>query len=152
MRDITVAMQTELPTARAYLLRYAVGRCRRGRAGGDAQPANRRDHPRGVAAQRRAPAWSTASRPSPSSSPAARNWRPAWRSSLYLELMGPPLDGNPQVFDDEYICSGGQLYELMAGHDRFLADLRPIFHGVQAASAAYAARCCAAIPTICVPN
>jgi hypothetical protein len=30
------------------------------------------------------------------------------------------------VFDDEYICSGGQLHELMAGRDRFVADLRPL--------------------------
>lgn len=30
------------------------------------------------------------------------------------------------VFDDQYICSGGQLHELMTGHDRFVADLRPL--------------------------
>src|SRR5438067_2539452 len=47
---------------------------------------------------------------------------------LYLELLGPPRSESPQVFDDEYISSGGQLYELMAGHDRFLADLRPVLH------------------------
>jgi len=45
-----------------------------------------------------------------------------------MELFGPPSDGNPQMFDDEYISSGGQLYELMVGHDRFLADLRPLLH------------------------
>jgi hypothetical protein len=31
------------------------------------------------------------------------------------------------VFDDEYISTGGQLYELIVGHDRFIADLRPLF-------------------------
>jgi hypothetical protein len=46
---------------------------------------------------------------------------------LFAELFGPPTDGNPQVFDDEYISTGGQLYELMVGHDRFIADLRPLF-------------------------
>ena len=30
------------------------------------------------------------------------------------------------MFDDEYISSGGQLHELMVGHDRFVADLRPL--------------------------
>jgi fructose-1,6-bisphosphatase/inositol monophosphatase family enzyme len=30
------------------------------------------------------------------------------------------------VFDDEYICSGGQLHELLTGRDRFVADLRPL--------------------------
>jgi fructose-1,6-bisphosphatase/inositol monophosphatase family enzyme len=34
--------------------------------------------------------------------------------------------GSHIVFDDEYICSGGQLHELMTGHDRFVADLRPL--------------------------
>lgn len=34
--------------------------------------------------------------------------------------------GSRAVFDDEYISSGGQLHELMVGHDRFVADLRPI--------------------------
>ncbi len=35
-------------------------------------------------------------------------------------------DGEPLVFDDEYLSSGGQLYELMSGHDRWIADLRPL--------------------------
>jgi hypothetical protein len=34
--------------------------------------------------------------------------------------------GSRVVFDDEYICSGGQLHELLTGRDRFVADLRPL--------------------------
>ncbi len=34
--------------------------------------------------------------------------------------------GSRHVFDDEYISSGGQLHELIAGRDRFVADLRPL--------------------------
>jgi hypothetical protein len=34
--------------------------------------------------------------------------------------------GSRDVFDDEYISSGGQLHELLAGRDRFVADLRPL--------------------------
>src|SRR5262249_44820048 len=30
------------------------------------------------------------------------------------------------TFEDQYACTGGQLHELMAGHDRFIADLRPL--------------------------
>lgn len=45
---------------------------------------------------------------------------------LFLELLGPPPDETAQVFDDEYISSGGQLYELIVGRDRFVADLRPV--------------------------
>jgi hypothetical protein len=44
---------------------------------------------------------------------------------LFSALLGEG-DGQPEVFDDEYICSGGQLYELAVGHDRFVADLRPL--------------------------
>lgn len=42
-------------------------------------------------------------------------------------VLGPPKPGKAQLFEDQYIASGGQLYELMAGHDRFVADLRPLF-------------------------
>ena len=42
-------------------------------------------------------------------------------------VLGPPARGKAQSFEDQYISTGGQLYELMAGHDRFVADLRPLF-------------------------
>ena len=42
-------------------------------------------------------------------------------------MLGRPEPGKAQAFEDQYICTGGQLYELMAGHDRFVADLRPLF-------------------------
>jgi hypothetical protein len=45
---------------------------------------------------------------------------------LWDELYGLGKQAGPLVFDDQYICTGGQLYELMIGHDRFLADLRPL--------------------------
>ncbi len=34
--------------------------------------------------------------------------------------------GSPLIFDDQYISTGGQLYEILAGHDRFIGDLRPL--------------------------
>jgi len=45
---------------------------------------------------------------------------------LWDELYGLGKQASPLVFDDQYICTGGQLYELIIGHDRFLADLRPL--------------------------
>lgn len=45
---------------------------------------------------------------------------------LWDELYGLGKQASPLVFDDQYICTGGQLYELVVGHDRFLADLRPL--------------------------
>ncbi len=35
------------------------------------------------------------------------------------------------VFDDQYISTGGQWYELICGRDRFNADLRPAFYRMQ---------------------
>ena len=35
------------------------------------------------------------------------------------------------VFDDQYISTGGQFYEMIVGHDRFTADLRPMFYDLQ---------------------
>jgi fructose-1,6-bisphosphatase/inositol monophosphatase family enzyme len=43
-------------------------------------------------------------------------------------------DGDPLVFDDEYLSSAGQLYELMAGHDRWTADLRPLLQPARRAA------------------
>lgn len=45
----------------------------------------------------------------------------------------------PTVFDDQYISTGGQLYELIVGHDRFTADLRPLFYRLQRRPAGF---CC----------
>ena len=40
-------------------------------------------------------------------------------------VLGDARPGKAQAFEDQYISTGGQLYELIAGHDRFVADLRP---------------------------
>ena len=48
---------------------------------------------------------------------------------LAAALLGPPVPGKAQLFEDQYISSGGQLYELIIGHDRFVADLRSIARG-----------------------
>jgi fructose-1,6-bisphosphatase/inositol monophosphatase family enzyme len=34
--------------------------------------------------------------------------------------------GVKDVFDDQYVSSGGQMHELLTGRDRFVADLRPL--------------------------
>jgi fructose-1,6-bisphosphatase/inositol monophosphatase family enzyme len=41
-------------------------------------------------------------------------------------VLGPPQPGKARTFEDQYISTGGQLYELIAGHDRFVADLRSL--------------------------
>jgi hypothetical protein len=45
---------------------------------------------------------------------------------LWDKLYGDSSDGTPLVFNDQYISTGGQFYEILSGHDRFIADIRPI--------------------------
>jgi hypothetical protein len=46
-------------------------------------------------------------------------------------LVGKADVTRATVFDDQYISTGGQFYELIVGHDRFNADLRPAFYRIQ---------------------
>ncbi len=50
---------------------------------------------------------------------------------LVRHLIGPADVTKATVFDDQYISTGGQFYELIVGHDRFNADLRPLFYRLQ---------------------
>ncbi len=43
---------------------------------------------------------------------------------LAVELFGDLSNHKTALFTDQYLSSGGQLYELMMGHDRLLADVR----------------------------
>jgi fructose-1,6-bisphosphatase/inositol monophosphatase family enzyme len=45
-------------------------------------------------------------------------------------LLDPADVGKAMVFDDQYISTGGQFYELIVGHDRFNADLRPVIYDI----------------------
>ncbi|HXB02576.1 MAG TPA: inositol monophosphatase [Opitutaceae bacterium] len=45
---------------------------------------------------------------------------------LWGELYGLGRPGAPMVFDDQYLTTGGQIYELLVGHDRMVGDLRPL--------------------------
>lgn len=52
----------------------------------------------------------------------------AVEEELWDELYGLGSSSSPLVFDDQYIATGGQLYELIIGHDRMQGDLRPLAH------------------------
>jgi fructose-1,6-bisphosphatase/inositol monophosphatase family enzyme len=42
------------------------------------------------------------------------------------QTLVKPESGRAACFEDQYASTGGELYELIAGHDRFIADLRPL--------------------------
>ena len=75
-----------------------------------------------------------------------------WLQSTTRSLPGawPPLPGKALCFEDQYTSSGGQLYELMAGHDRFVADLRLVWSRLQMNAACR--DLCVVILMISVPN
>ena len=42
------------------------------------------------------------------------------------QALAPSTPGKASTFEDQYASTAGELYELMAGHDRFIADLRAV--------------------------
>jgi hypothetical protein len=138
LADIELAVQTEIPLVKQHLSDevWAVrGRrasaCRVNRLTGEHVPVGL--HP--STATTIAHGFATISRFFPGS----RAELAAIDDEMVAALLGPPLPGKAQSFEDQYISSGGQLYELMAGHDRFIADLRPLFERRRAGGAAL---CC----------
>jgi len=57
--------------------------------------------------------------------PGAREELAAIDEEIVRGALGPVQAGKTHCFEDQYISTGGQLYELMSGKDRFVADLRP---------------------------
>ena len=121
LRDIVVAAMTELPTSKqgradqlsavrgggvvAHTVDLAKGRRRRWRP----QPSRAEGFEHGFASIARF-------------FPEGKALLGAFEEALWRELG---LLGGQRVFDDQYLSTGGQLYELIAGHDRMLGDLRP---------------------------
>ena len=145
LRDIVLAVQTEIPLVKQHLCDRALGRARAGRAcatrvnrlTGETQPLRLRPS---VASTHRA---RLCDHRALLSRVRARSWPPSTTRS-WRRCSGPPVPGKAQLFEDQYISSGGQLYELMSGHDRFVADLRPL---VRASGRARAAPC-ALLPSV----
>jgi hypothetical protein len=57
-------------------------------------------------------------------------------------LFGGTRKGQCLYFEDQYISTGGQLYELMVGHDRFIADLRALTAKMLQSAGRWSGLCC----------
>ena len=122
--DLAVAVMTELPVGKQSLAdRFSAVRGR-GRAG---LRAERIDLATGRR-KRLAVAPSTASdcRGGFASVvrffPEAKGLLGAFEEELWRRLYS----ATPPIFEDQYLSTGGQIYELLVGHDRMIADLRPL--------------------------
>lgn len=62
--------------------------------------------------------------------PGSKGWIANLEEQLITQVLGEAKDGQPLTFDDQYISTGGQFYELLTGRDRFNGDLRPFAHRV----------------------
>ena len=72
----------------------------------------------------------------------ARDVLAAIDDEISLGALGPGKEGKAQSFEDQYLSTGGQLYELMMGHDRFQADLRPLLRSILRARGLQIGLCC----------
>lgn len=57
-------------------------------------------------------------------------------------VAGEGREGKAYCFEDQYLSTGGQLYELIVGHDCFLADLRPLLRTILAQRGWRQGLCC----------
>jgi fructose-1,6-bisphosphatase/inositol monophosphatase family enzyme len=74
--------------------------------------------------------------------PGARDELAAIDEEIMLALLGAAPAGKALCFEDQYASTGGQLYELLVGHDRFNADLRPLMQPLLARRGLPRALCC----------
>ncbi|HEX2855149.1 MAG TPA: inositol monophosphatase [Opitutaceae bacterium] len=128
LRDIVIAAMTELPTSK----HWASDQISVVRGGG----------PRGVVGERfdlrTRKRRRLALRPSQANDfkhgfaslakffPEGKSLTAKIEEELWDELHGLGSSSSPLVFDDQYITTGGQIYELLVGHDRMIGDLRPL--------------------------
>ena len=147
LRDLTVAAMTEVPTVKQW------GSDQLSAVRGGPVVATRTDV---------RDSWSAPIELSPSSAtdlshgfasfarffPQGKELLAHFEERLWRELH-PDLDYSQlAIFDDQYLATGGQFYELIAGHDRLLGDLRPLAFvelGLDAAMACHPYDCCTAL-------
>jgi hypothetical protein len=128
LSDIVVAAQTELPTSRhwrADQISAVRGRGIRASAHDLRSGGATAFHPQPSRAADCAHGFATVTRFFPDGLALLGEFEERLWATLYPDAPG----GSPLVFNDQYITTAGQLYELIAGRDRFTADLRPLaFH------------------------
>lgn len=141
LADIELAVQTEIPLLKQHLADALWARRGQGaeaerwnRITGERQPlALRPSRAAGIAH-----GFATVAR----FFPGARDELAAIDDEIARAALGPIRPGKAACFEDQYISSGGQLYELAAGHDRFVADLRPLMRAVLAERGESLGLCC----------
>ena len=125
LQDIELAVQTEIPLVKQHLCDSAWAVCGEGveaerynRLNGQVSPLTLKPSK----ARTIAHGFAMVAR----FFPGAREELAALDEEIVRGALGPVKPGKALCFEDQYASTGGQLFELMAGHDRFIADLRPL--------------------------
>ena len=141
LQDIELAVQTEIPLVKQYLsetfwaIRGQGAKAERfNRLTGEVipftpMPSNARTIAQGFAMLARF-------------YPGAREELAAVDEEIVLGALGPVQPGKTHCFEDQYLSTGGQLYELIVGHYRFVADLRPLMEKILARRGLALGICC----------
>jgi hypothetical protein len=139
--DIELAVQTEIPLVKQHLCDAAWAL--RG-AGAHAERFNRLTGERRPLALRPSRATTIAHGFAMIARffPGARAELAAIDDEIVQAVLGPVRPGKAHCFEDQYVSTGGQLYELIAGHDRFVADLRPLMEPLLARRGLSLGICC----------
>ncbi len=141
LQDIEFAVQTELPLVKQHLADelwairgqgYQVARYNR--LTGERQPISLRPSNTNTIQQ----GFAQIAR----FFPGVREELAAIDEEIIFAALGPVRPGKTHCFEDQYTSSGGQLYELIAGHDRFTADIRPLMEKIIAKRGLKLGICC----------
>ncbi len=125
LADIVISVQTELPTTKqgyADTLWAAAGNGAFGERRNIFDGTTRSFQPKSCSEQSLDYGFASIS----NFFPEGKGWLSLLEERMYNDMGGSDGYGNPLVFCDQYLSSGGQMYELAVGHDRFIADLRPL--------------------------
>lgn len=141
LTDIEFAIQTEIPVVKQHLCDSIWSR--RGH-GVEAERFNRLTGESAPLTLKRSRATTIAHGYSQVARffPGARDELAAIDEEIVLGALGPVQPEKAHCFEDQYTSSGGQLYELMSGHDRFTADLRPLMNKLLAQRGLALGICC----------
>ena len=141
LTDIELAVQTEIPLIKQHLSDTAWAVRGRGvRAERFNRLTNERTeiHLRPSRAENIAHGYAQVAR----FFPGAREELAAIDEEIVRGVLGPVMPGKAHCFEDQFASTGGQLYELMCGHDRFTADLRPLMETILSARDLALGICC----------
>ena len=141
LQDVELAVQTEIPLVKQHLsdavwaiAGRGVGAERYNRLTGERHPLRLQPS----CASTIAHGYAMISR----FFPGKRDELAAIDEEIVESALGPAKRGKAHCFEDQYICTGGQLYELMSGRDRFNADLRPLMEPLLALRGKALGICC----------